>query len=126
MLNYATVGTDQIEEAKVFYGALLVMIGMTPFMEHQTGGRIYASADRRLFGVLGTFNGRPATAGNGSMFGFMLDNCEKVNAFHATALELGGTCEGPPSLRNPADAGNFAAYVRDLDGNKLCAISFGK
>ena len=49
----------------------------------------------------------------------------QVDAFHAKALELGGSCAGPPGLRGPKEAGNYAAYLRDLDGNKLCAISFG-
>lgn len=124
MLNYATVGSNKIEEAKVFYDALLGLIGMSPFLEQQTGGRIYASADHRMFGVLGPFDGKPATVGNGSMFGFMLDSREEVSAFHAKALELGGTCEGPPGLRGAADDGTFVAYVRDLDGNKLCAMTF--
>jgi catechol 2,3-dioxygenase-like lactoylglutathione lyase family enzyme len=126
MLNYATVGSNRLEDAKHFYDELLGMIGMTPMIEHGSGGRIYSSPDGRLFGVLGPFDGKPATAGNGSMFGFMLDSREMVEAFHAKALELGGTCEGEPGLRGPEEAGNFAAYFRDLDGNKLCAISFGK
>jgi catechol 2,3-dioxygenase-like lactoylglutathione lyase family enzyme len=125
MLNYCTVGSNRLDEAKAFYDELLGLIGMTPFLEHQTGGRIYASPDRRLFGVLGPFDGKPATPGNGSMFGFMLDGREQVSAFHAKALELGGTCAGEPGLRGPAENGSFAAYFRDLDGNKLCAISFG-
>jgi catechol 2,3-dioxygenase-like lactoylglutathione lyase family enzyme len=125
MLNYATVGSNQLEEAKAFYDQLLGLIGMTPLLEHQSGGRIYVSPDGRLFGVLGPFDGNPASAGNGSMFGFTLDSREKVRAFHAKALELGGTCEGEPGLRGPAKAGNYAAYFRDLDGNKLCAIAMG-
>lgn len=125
MLNYATVGSNRLEEAKHFYDELLGLIGMKPMLEHGSGGRIYISPDNRMFGVLGTFDGRPASAGNGSMFGFMLDSRDAVRAFHAKALELGGTCEGPPGLRGPEEAGNFAAYVRDLDGNKLCAISLG-
>lgn len=125
MLNYATVGSNRLEEAKHFYDELLGLIGMKPMLEHGSGGRIYISPDNRMFGVLGTFDGRPASAGNGSMFGFMLDSRDAVRAFHAKAPELGGTCEGPPGLRGPEEAGNFAAYVRDLDGNKLCAISLG-
>lgn len=125
MLNYATVGSNRLEEAKHFYDELLGLIGMKPFMDHASGGRIYVSPDNRLFGVLAPFDGKPASAGNGSMFGFMLDSRDQVSAFHAKALELGGTCEGPPGLRGPEEAGNFAAYFRDLDGNKLCAISFG-
>jgi catechol 2,3-dioxygenase-like lactoylglutathione lyase family enzyme len=125
MLNYATVGSNRLDEAKAFYDQLLGLIGMTPFLEHQSGGRIYSSPDGRLFGVLGPFDGGPATAGNGSMFGFMVDSREKVRALHGMALKLGGKCEGAPDLRGPAKAGNYAAYFRDLDGNKLCAICLG-
>ncbi len=126
MLNYATVGSNDLEAAKAFYDELLGVIGMKPFMEHHTGGRIWASDDMRLFGVLAPFNSEAATPGNGAMFGFMLESREQVQAFYDKAMELGGKCEGAPGLRGPAEAGNFAAYCRDLDGNKLCAIAFGK
>jgi catechol 2,3-dioxygenase-like lactoylglutathione lyase family enzyme len=122
MFNYATVGSNRLEEAKHFYDELLGLIDMTPMMDHPSGGRIWVSPDGRLFGVLGPFDGKPATAGNGSMFGFMVDNPDTVSAMHARALELGGTCEGPPGPRGPDETNNFAAYFRDLDGNKLCAI----
>jgi catechol 2,3-dioxygenase-like lactoylglutathione lyase family enzyme len=125
MFNYATVGSNRLEEAKKFYDELLGLIGMTPMMDHGSGGRIYRSDDNRLFGVLGPFNGEPATAGNGSMFGFMVDSHDKVRAMHAKAIELGGSCEGAPGFRGPEQANNFAAYFRDIDGNKLCAISMG-
>jgi hypothetical protein len=102
------------------------MIGMKPLLEHATGGRIWASADHRMFGVLGPFNGQPATVGNGTMMGFMLDSRDKVRAFYDKAIAMGGTSEGEPGLRGPPEAGNFAAYFRDLDGNKLCAICMGR
>jgi catechol 2,3-dioxygenase-like lactoylglutathione lyase family enzyme len=125
MFNYATVGSNRLEEAKHFYDELLALAGMAPMMDHPSGGRIWRSEDNRLFGVLGPFNGEPATPGNGSMFGFFVDSRDKVSAMHAKALELGGTCEGPPGLRGPEEANNYAAYFRDLDGNKLCAICMG-
>jgi catechol 2,3-dioxygenase-like lactoylglutathione lyase family enzyme len=125
MLSYVTVGSNDIEAAKRFYDALLGSIGMKPLMEHHTGGRIYSSPDKRMFGVLRPFDGQAANPGNGPMMGFALDSREKVSAFHALALELGGTCEGAPGLRGPAEYGNFAAYMRDLDGNKLCALCMG-
>ncbi len=121
MLNYATVGSNKLEEAKTFYDGLLDVIGMKPMMDHHSGGRIYVSGDGRLFGVLGPHNGEPATVGNGSMFGFTLESRDKVDALHAKALELGGTCDGPPGLRGTGEKGGYAAYFRDLDGNKLCA-----
>ena len=68
------------------------------------------------FSVARPFDERPATIGNGSMVGFCVGGKEDVERMHRRALELGGTCEGAPGQRGP----KFSAYVRDLDGNKLC------
>ena len=65
------------------------------------------------------FNKEPATVGNGVMVAIAVDTPDRVNEFHAKALELGGTDEGAPGTR----VGNFyAGYFRDLDGNKLNAF----
>ncbi len=69
-----------------------------------------------FFGVLGPYDKKPATVGNGSMVALNFDNRAQVDAFHALALELGGTCEGPPGERMP---GAYFAYFRDLDGNMI-------
>ncbi len=121
-LNYFTVGSNRLEEAKAFYDALLGSIGMAPRFEHPSGGRLYAGEGTGMFGVLGPYDGKPATIGNGSLGGFAFDTTEEVDAFHAKAIELGGTCEGPPGDRAP---GVYFAYFRDLDGNKLCGYKFG-
>jgi glutamate-1-semialdehyde aminotransferase len=48
-----------------------------------------------------------------------------VDAFHAEALANGGTCEGPPGLREFAPNA-YGAYIRDADGNKFCAYCYGE
>ncbi|MDB5447963.1 MAG: glyoxalase [Phenylobacterium sp.] len=121
-LNYFTVGSNNLDQAKAFYDALLGSVGMKPRFEHGSGGRLYGSRGGGVFGVLGPYDGKPATVGNGAMAGFGLDSREEVDAFHAKALELGGTDEGAPGERGP---GAYFAYFRDLDGNKLCAYKFG-
>ena len=121
-VSYYTVGSNKLEEAKVFYDALLGSIGMTPMFEHPSGGRLYRGKGTGLFGVLGPYDGNPACVGNGSMGGFSFDTVEEVAAFHAKALELGATDDGPPGERMP---GVYFAYFRDLDGNKLCGYKFG-
>lgn len=118
--TYCTVGSNRLEEAKRFYDALLPLAGMSPRFDHRSGGRLYGSDDGGVFGVLGPFNGEPATVGNGVMIGFRMDSREQVDAFHAKALELGGADEGAPGVRGGA---SYAAYCRDLDGNKLCAYT---
>ncbi len=121
-LGYGTVGSNDLERAKGFYDALLGSIGMAKVFEHPTGGRIYGSNGSLGFGVLGPFDGNPATVGNGSMFAFAFSTRAEVDAFHAKALELGGTCEGAPGERGPT---MYFTYFRDLDGNKLCGYSIG-
>ena len=121
MPGYSVVGSNRLEEAKAFYDALLGSIGMRKRFDHPTGGRLYGRGDE-MFGVLAPYNGEAATVGNGTMVGFSLESPAEVDAFHAKALELGGTCEGPPGERAPSA---YFAYVRDLDGNKLCAYKFG-
>ena len=121
-VSYMTVGSNRLEEAKAFYDALLGSIGMAGVHEHASGGRLYRGKGTGMFGVLGPYDGAAACIGNGVMGGFDFETREEVDAFHAKALELGGTCEGPPGERMP---GAYFAYFRDLDGNKLCGYRLG-
>jgi catechol 2,3-dioxygenase-like lactoylglutathione lyase family enzyme len=121
-LGYATVGSNKLEEAKKFYDALLNPEGVTSLFEHPSGGRVYGKDGAFLLGVLGPYDKKPASVGNGSMVALNLDSRAKVDEFHARALSLGGSDEGAPGERGP----NFYfSYFRDLDGNKLCAYHFG-
>jgi predicted lactoylglutathione lyase len=56
------------------------------------------------------------------MLAFQAPDRAAVDAFHAAALAAGGACEGPPGVREGMDPVFYAAYVRDCDGNKLCAF----
>lgn len=116
-MTYCTVGSNRLEEAKRFYDALLGFAGIAVFSEHRSGGRVYGNGAPN-FAVVGPFDGNPATVGNGTMAGFNFGTRTEVDAFHAKALELGGTDEGAPGVRR---SGLYFAYFRDLDGNKLAA-----
>jgi catechol 2,3-dioxygenase-like lactoylglutathione lyase family enzyme len=117
-LGYATVGSNDLVRAKSFYDDLLKVADIKPMFEHPSGGRVYGVDGELAFGVLGPFNKEPATVGNGTMVAFCFNDPHEVDAFHAKALELGGTDEGAPGERGPA---MYFSYFRDLDGNKLCA-----
>lgn len=120
MLNYATVGSNDLERAKAFYDALLEPLGMAAMFDHPSGGRLYGQFGKGAFGVLGPHDGDAATAGNGVTIGFELDSPDALQAFHDRALALGATNEGDPGPRG-GDASPFHfGYFRDLDGNKLC------
>lgn len=121
MIGYATVGSNRLEEAKPFYTELLGSIGLMKLFDHRSGGIIYGKDGRLQFGVLGPFDGNPATVGNGTMVALQLPSREAVDTFHAKALALGGSDEGAPGPRGPEGGPFYGSYFRDLDGNKLCA-----
>jgi len=124
---YATVGSNRLPEAKAFYAALLADLGMTHFFDHPSGGAIYGKDGDLQFGVLGPFDGKPATVGNGTMIALKAPSRETVASIHAHALALGGKDEGAPGVRGPDSNGPFyGAYFRDLDGNKLCVFHWRK
>jgi catechol 2,3-dioxygenase-like lactoylglutathione lyase family enzyme len=115
------VGSNDLPKAKAFYDALFGVIGLSKVFDHPSGGAIYGKDGKPEFGVLGPYDGKPATVGNGSMVAFHLPDAAAVEAFHNEALALGGTSEGAPGPRG--DGGYYGAYFRDLDGNKLSAYT---
>jgi catechol 2,3-dioxygenase-like lactoylglutathione lyase family enzyme len=121
-LGHAIVGSNDLERAKEFYDALLGSAGVIPLFEHPSGGRAYGKNGSLFFVVLGPYDKKPATVGNGSMSTFRFDTRAEVDDFHAKALALGGSDEGAPGERAPKF---YMSYFRDLDGNKLCAFNLG-
>ena len=118
-LGYATVGSNDLEAAKVFYDALFAEVGIERLFEHPSGGRVYGVNGGLTFAVLGPYDKAVASVGNGSMFAFACQSRDEVDRFHAKAMALGGKDEGAPGVRGP---GWYFSYARDLDGNKLCAF----
>ena len=127
MIGYVTVGTNDIEKARIYYDALFGSIGAGRVMELPHGFTMYGTRmDRPGFVVTPPYNGEPATAGNGNMAAIVVDSRDKVDAFHAKALELGGSDEGAPGVRGPEGPSAFyGGYFRDPEGNKLCVFRIG-
>lgn len=118
MLSGACIGTNDLNAAEKFYNAVLATIGMKCVFSdpHEKG---YAGKDGKVtFFVLTPFNGKDASFGNGTQVMFYAPDIESVKAFHATALQHGGSDEGAPGPRN-YHPDYYGAYVRDPDGNKL-------
>ncbi|AZP13223.1 MULTISPECIES: VOC family protein [Undibacterium] len=120
MIGYVTLGTNQFERAASFYDSLLAEIGATRFMESDQFIAWAASPNQPSIGIIKPHDGKAATVGNGMMVAMIVDTPAKVNALYQKALKLGGTDEGAPGPRG--DSGFYAAYFRDLDGNKLNAF----
>ena len=113
-MNYFVVGTNDMVAAKTFYDALFAQSALQSMSPSDR--MTYWFGDDYAFAVAKPFDTKPATIGNGTMVGFCVGDEEEVRRVHALALKSGGTCEGAPNQRGP----KFSAYVRDLDGNKLC------
>ena len=126
MIGYVVLGTNDLPRAKSFYDTLLSEIGVSRLMEF--GNRGYgwaASMDQPMLCIMTPYDGKPATVGNGVMAGISVASRDLVDQIHSKALELGGVDEGPPGLRAVGGEGFYAAYFRDLDGNKLDVFSYG-
>ena len=118
MIGYVTLGTNDLERGSKFYDTLLGEIGAKRFMEAEDHFIAWAiKPDEPSIAITKPFDGNKATVGNGVMVAIYLDSTEKVQSLHKKALELGATDEGAPGPRG--EGGFYAAYFRDLDGNKL-------
>jgi catechol 2,3-dioxygenase-like lactoylglutathione lyase family enzyme len=87
------------------------------------GNRIFYFANGGIFSVSLPINGQPATAANGGTIGFACSSPAQADAWHAAGVANGGTtCEDPPGVREGGMGKMYLAYLRDPDGNKLCAL----
>jgi len=116
MIGYTTVGSNNLPKAVAFYDALFALLGAGRFMEEDTFVAWAVAPDKPAFSVCRPYDGNAATVGNGTMIALAADSQELVKTVYEKAIELGGTDEGPPGQRME---GFYAAYFRDLDGNKL-------
>ena len=122
MIGYATLGTNDLARGAVFYDAIAKELGTGRMMEMERFIAWGTPGGAAGFGLTKPFDGQPATIGNGVMVALAAKDKAQVDRLHALALALGGTCEGPPG---PRGEGFYAAYFRDLDGNKLNAFVMG-
>lgn len=126
MFSHVMLGTNDVERSKRFYDAVLGVLGAGEPMRNQnaTGHtRLFYRHDGGMFCISEPINGEPATAANGGTVGFKCDSPEQVQRFHDVAVAHGGTSiEQAPGLREGKLGALYLAYVRDPDGNKLCAL----
>jgi len=126
MLNHVFVGSNDIERSKRFYDAVLGTLGAPESVRNTAPSghtRLFYRHNGSTFGISEPIDGEVATLANGGTIGFKCDSAEQVKAFHDVAVEHGGkSIEEPPGLRDGKMGPMHLAYVRDPDGNKLCAI----
>jgi len=126
MFSHVMVGSNDIDRSQRFYDAVLGVLGAGEPLRNQakTGHtRLFYRHDGGTFCVSEPIDGETATCANGGTIGFKCSSPEQVTRFHDTAVAHGGTSiEEPPGLRDGKLGALYLAYVRDPDGNKLCAL----
>ncbi|MBY4635541.1 VOC family protein [Sphingopyxis sp. XHP0097] len=122
MIGYVTLGTNDLAKAAPFYDALTAELGVPRMMEFDGFIAWGKEGGGAGIGLTKPFDGNAATVGNGVMVALAAKDKEQVQRLYDIALANGGACEGPPGPRGDTF---YAAYFRDLDGNKLNAFVMG-
>jgi len=120
MYTHVMVGTNDPDKARAFYDAAFGALGIPG--QHTERGAFYGTPETGMFGVVLPRNDEPATFANGGTIGFKAADRAEVDAWYKAGMDCGGTDEGPPGERAYGDPPVYGAYMRDPEGNKLCAF----
>lgn len=121
MFSHVMIGINDLDKAKAFYDTLLGTLGVSPgkFDRH----RVFYFTKTGTFSISKPIDGKPATPANGGTIGFAASSSEQADAWHAAGVANGATtCEDPPGVREGPAGKLYLAYLRDPDGNKICAV----
>ena len=117
ILSHVSIGTNDFARAVSFYDRVLPTLGCKRIMQHPGAtawGKVYPE-----FWVQTPIDGRPASVGNGTHFGFVASDKAAVHAFYEAALAAGARGEGEPGPRPDYGEPYYGCFVRDPDGNKI-------
>jgi catechol 2,3-dioxygenase-like lactoylglutathione lyase family enzyme len=122
MFSHVMIGTNDLERAKAFYDKVLGTLGVPPATVDRH--RIFYRTKTGTFSVSKPIDGKPATPANGGTIGFAANSQAEAEEFHKVAVANGGTSiEDPPGIREMGPIKLYLAYIRDPDGNKICAMN---
>ena len=125
VFSHLTIGSSDMDRSVRFYDAVLAPVGLVRLKSFRAasgyGPKDFAGINLP-FWILRPHDRKAASAGNGVTVAFTVPSRAAVDAFHAAALANGGTDDGPPGLRTHYHPDYYGAYVRDPEGNKVCAV----
>ena len=122
MFSHVMLGTNDVGRSKRFYDALMAAVGGAPGEIDAKGRLVYLHDGARLLLAL-PIDGAPATGANGGTNGFSMRSQAVADRWHEAGVRHGGTpIEDPPGPRQSPRGPVYLAYLRDPDGNKLCAL----
>jgi catechol 2,3-dioxygenase-like lactoylglutathione lyase family enzyme len=122
MFSHVTIGSNDVAKAKAFYDGVTAPLGLLRQADYPDGIGYGRPGGRPQFWVVRPLDKKAASVGNGITIGLEADNRPAVDAAHAAAIKAGGKDEGAPGVRKHYHPNYYGAYVRDLDGNKVCIV----
>jgi len=124
MIDHVSIGVRDLAASTRFYDAALAPLGYVKMHQREkTVGWARTGITHAEFWI----NARPGmtlTADSGVHICLRTRGTEAVDAFHAAAVAAGGTSDGAPGVRPHYSNAYYAAFIRDLDGNKIEAVTF--
>lgn len=122
MFSHMMIGSNDLDRSRKFYDAVFGAVGGKPGIQDEKGRLVYLH-NGGIFMITKPIDGEAATHGNGSTIGFAMDGPAQADAWHQAGVAAGGTAiEDAPGVRSGGGMNLYLAYLRDPDGNKLCAI----
>lgn len=122
MIDHVSVAVANLADSAAFYDRVLEPLGLKRMVERERTigfGKRYPE-----FWLNTRPNMAPVPDDTGNHTCLRAPSEQAVTAFHDAALALGGRSDGAPGARQAAMTSYFGAFIRDLDGNKIEAVTF--
>lgn len=119
-IDHVTLGVSDLVRSRAFYERVLAALGMT---DVQTSDVLpeeveFGTEAGHFFAISTAYRtGAPVHVAFGA------ESVEQVQAFHAAALGAGATDNGAPGLRPEYSGRYYGAFVLDLDGHNIEAVT---
>lgn len=121
MIDHVSIAVSQLQHSIAFYEQVLSPLGLNKLVERDATagfGKRYPEFWINLR--------EGVAADTGAHVCLRAPDTDAVDAFFAAALANGGERDGPPGLRTEYSDAYYAAFIRDLDGNRIEAVTFIK
>ena len=122
MIDHVSIPVSKLAESAEFYKSVLSALGLELLVSRETTvgfGKKYPE-----FWLNERVSHSPDSVPDGFHVCLRASSIEQVKAFHERALVCGGKSNGEPGFRKQYSSSYYAAFIQDLDGNRIEAITF--
>lgn len=122
MIDHISVGVSDLDRAARFYETTLAALGLSRLVTRPATIGFGKSYPEFWINLRAGMPKVPPESGAHICLRAKIS--AEVDAFHAAALDAGGSSDGAPGLRPHDRVTYYAAFVVDPDGNRIEAVTF--